>query len=597
MQSMAVASNLSPDHNFLMFLRQKAEENDPFRYEPYNRFPIGTYALIKFVAVLSFEDDLSAQIYAARLLMLLFFGATAMLAYAAVARLVDNRWIAFAATLLTFSSYYWLFYNDMSSTEVTSLFGVAITFHGMVVFVQDNRLGQLLIKVCAALLLGWHVMALLFPFVVLGLASELISARSSGSTSSVLHQMKYLTAALIRSRYFFLGITALVFCALVMGFNITNEYFALNGEVSLSEIPTVRSYLLRTGVDSEYFSRLPDRLDWQPFLLGQFSRIGEMLAPFVILRAFDYSICCVGPLVYPPWAIVAGGLAFFASLAGLVFMRHKVLRAALLLSGWCWVIPLRGSAGIHGFETLFHFGVPLVFYSLLLLLIHRHVWGQDRVLTGLAAVAAAIFVLSVFWMDPPHDEETAAFHREVAQDFSTIRKSTAPGDVLFVMEYGERIWPRNMMNYYLNGRFVHFRGPLDDYGLTVATDRVNIDASLTPQNRHVFLHESSAGLLEAYRERFQWLLSAEYTAHSLFDIHAVEGVLYYIKDSCSWSDMETSFFLHVIPLDVSDLPDERREYGFDNLDFYFHDYGMMFDGNCLLKFPLPQYDINQIITG
>ena len=46
-QSMALAANLSPDHHFLMFFRQTPGMNGTHGYEPYNRFPIGTYALIK----------------------------------------------------------------------------------------------------------------------------------------------------------------------------------------------------------------------------------------------------------------------------------------------------------------------------------------------------------------------------------------------------------------------------------------------------------------------------------------------------------------------------------------------------------------------
>ena len=53
--------------------------------------------------------------------------------------------------------------------DVPSLCGVMLTFHGMVVFAQDGRFRQLLVKTCAALLLGWQVLALLLPIVILGL--------------------------------------------------------------------------------------------------------------------------------------------------------------------------------------------------------------------------------------------------------------------------------------------------------------------------------------------------------------------------------------------------------------------------------------------
>ncbi len=177
-QSMSLAANLSPEHGFLMFLRRNSAADGMASYEPYTRFPIGSYALIKLV-ILPLADELAAQIYAARLLMLSFFAATAALAYLALSRLFANRWIALTATFLSFSSYICLYYNDMVSTEVTSLFGVLLTFHGMVVFVQDGRFRQLLVKACVATLLGWHVMALILPFVFFSLTKELLQAYSA----------------------------------------------------------------------------------------------------------------------------------------------------------------------------------------------------------------------------------------------------------------------------------------------------------------------------------------------------------------------------------------------------------------------------------
>ena len=177
---LTVAANLSPTHNFLGFYRQTLDADGIPTYEVYNRFPIGGYVLIK-LAMLPFWDDPSAQLYAARLLMLLFFTATAVLAYLSLSRLTAHRWIALTATLLAFSSSYCLYYNDMVATEGwPDLFGVWLVFHGMVLFVQEGRFRQLLVKTCLALLLGWHVYALLLPFVVLGLADELVKARAGG---------------------------------------------------------------------------------------------------------------------------------------------------------------------------------------------------------------------------------------------------------------------------------------------------------------------------------------------------------------------------------------------------------------------------------
>ena len=179
-----VAVNLSLEHGFQRFTRRVMDEDGAVGYDPYNRFPIGGYAAMK-AATLPFGGSLSAQLHAARILMLLFFAAAAVLAYLSLCRLASNRWIALTATLLAFSSFHLLYYNDMTANEVMpDLFGVMLTFHGMVVFVQEGRFRQLLVKTCIALLLGWHVLALVLPFVIIGLARDLLRARSAAATST-----------------------------------------------------------------------------------------------------------------------------------------------------------------------------------------------------------------------------------------------------------------------------------------------------------------------------------------------------------------------------------------------------------------------------
>ena len=183
MVTLAIAANLSADHRFALFWRQKLDRNGEPQYVPYSRYPVGSYALVK-LAVLPFGDDIPRQILAARTLMLAFFAAAAVLAYLALARLLGDRRIALAATLLAFSSYYLLHYNDVVSAETsTSLFGVMLVLHGMALLVREGRFRQLLPKTAIALLLGWHVLGLIAPFVLLALFApgrELLASRADG---------------------------------------------------------------------------------------------------------------------------------------------------------------------------------------------------------------------------------------------------------------------------------------------------------------------------------------------------------------------------------------------------------------------------------
>ena len=76
-----------------------------------------------------------------------------------------------------------------------------------------------------------------------------------------------------------------------------------------------------------------------------------------------------------------------------------------------------------------------------------------------------------------------------------------------------------------------------------------------------------------------------------------EDTLVYVKEPCVRADTEAIFFLHLIPADVADLPDHRKQYGFDNLDFDFDDQGVIVDGKCLATVVLPDYAITSIRTG
>ena len=82
-----------------------------------------------------------------------------------------------------------------------------------------------------------------------------------------------------------------------------------------------------------------------------------------------------------------------------------------------------------------------------------------------------------------------------------------------------------------------------------------------------------------------------------FDVYHSGGRLTYIKEDCSWVDARTRFFLHLTPQNPDDLPDERRELGFDNLDFNFQERRRWVLDKCVAAIGLPDYDIAYISTG
>ncbi len=82
-----------------------------------------------------------------------------------------------------------------------------------------------------------------------------------------------------------------------------------------------------------------------------------------------------------------------------------------------------------------------------------------------------------------------------------------------------------------------------------------------------------------------------------FDVYLWENLLVYSKEPCAPADISDTFFLHLIPADVNDLPGPRQQHGFDNLDFPFDRWGNRFRDFCWAVVPLPDYAIATIGTG
>ena len=79
------------------------------------------------------------------------------------------------------------------------------------------------------------------------------------------------------------------------------------------------------------------------------------------------------------------------------------------------------------------------------------------------------------------------------------------------------------------------------------------------------------------------------------DVHVHGRRIFYVSDDCEGTDGRTSFFLHVVPMREADLPPQRIEHGYANLDF--HQAGVTFGKRCVVRWQLPEYPIRRIRTG
>ena len=84
---------------------------------------------------------------------------------------------------------------------------------------------------------------------------------------------------------------------------------------------------------------------------------------------------------------------------------------------------------------------------------------------------------------------------------------------------------------------------------------------------------------------------------SRWQVYLADDRLVYVREPCGQDDMDAHFFLHLTPVHTEDLPRERRQHGFDNLDFAFDARGVQADGTCTVEVVLPAYDLLLLRTG
>lgn len=594
-KNMAIAENLSPEHNFRMFTGFSFGEDGEPEYILYSRFPIGGFLLLKFVT-LPFGDDLTAKVFTGRMLMLALFSAAAFLAYYALIRIVSNKWIAATAALVSFSSYYVLFFSSWISTEMMmGLFGIMLTFHGIVVFTQEGRFRQLALKTCAALLLDWHVYALLIPFIGLGICKGLrIKSGGGGSRFS-------LRSFITESLYLKLGALSLLLGIGLLAFNFISEYDAFNGETPLTELPSVRSAIYKTSLDAGGIE-----FPWGEFLRRQFYRIVGASAPYWLT---DWQSVGLEHLPGgPPFVLVSIGVLLSAvSLIGLRFMgRDRIPLASLALAGFIWAGFMRTNTDFHLHESIYWIGIPLTI-CVLLLLAARKV-GCARLIPAAALASALVFTLSAHQMLAKGPDAQPEIDRQQAiiSDMVKIRDIALRRNIVVAHSYHEALafHGNYTLDAYLSGSPVYASYNGEQYNLpteyyTLITHHRDEEFRLlTPENKFLFLYDQTrpADLRRSWIDSIRNVSLDPSAVVSGYHLSVDNRTLIYSKDPCERADAAGRIRLDIFPERADDLAEWRRELGHDSMIFPFLYWGVRFQGACALKVPLPDYPIAGVRT-
>ena len=617
LKALAIADNLSPEHSFRLAVRVWRDEDGGSEYDFYNRFPVGGYAILK-LATLPFGNDLAAKLLAARVLMTLMFCGAALFACLAVARITGSRRVALAATPLAFSGLYAVYYADGVLTEgAMDMFGAALVLHGMAVFVQEGRFRQLLVKTCAALFIGWHVYALLLPFIAIGMGVEALALwRSALASNGKAKAALAAAVALTRSRCAALAAAAILFGSALVAFNLVNEYTAYAGERGFTRLDLFDSILRRFGLTDEYDERA--NAEWGNFIRRQLYRVGASSTPYSLARAVGYDFTAdetVDLSLAPSFIGAAAVVAAVAALGALALARRRsgIAMASAVLFGFCWSIPLRYNtfSSAHVFESLPYTFMALALFALALLGARRLLGGRggERFVLAVGAAAAVIFAASVFHAGRiERDDAEAKWDRSEMAEFSAILELARGKRVSIFPRHGytrERLRENEYLRtaYYMSGSYWRMDDDPCDPRAADFTVSGYLHESVNPRapdNRFAFVYEG-ASPLDLCRAARRELEASEPAARAVFDVYLKDGEVNYLKAPCEPNDYEAPFYLYAYPANSDDLPSEHRRGGFLPVEVPGGEpkraAAAAFDDACLLTARPPDYPIAAIRTG
>lgn len=326
-------------------------------YEAYNRFPVFSFLLTGLLTH-PFQSDPATEVYVARQLMNLFFFLSIIVVFRLVDELVKNTYLALSVSLITFSSYYMLTYNNMIFNDIPALLGFVVAIYG-VISAQKKKLQtrHILFYSIFPICFGWQPYAVYVTWFLID-ALEIMLKKDTTFRSKFLNIFK-------QPSFIITGL-AVTWGIFILGLQLLNEWRIVGG--SFTSIPTLKSALWRTGlISSDGYTNLQSAFNWIPFLSGQAHVITIMLIPF-------FPIFLVEPGMMFPVVLIVVLIVYVL----IKYFKDKSLinkaYVIMIFSGLFWAVPMRHFVALHDFQSIFYVGFVIVVYTLILSNINTKAW-------------------------------------------------------------------------------------------------------------------------------------------------------------------------------------------------------------------------------
>lgn len=456
--ALAIIVKATPEHGFVGHALATVDEQGEPDYEYFDRYPV--YFSAGMQALLSLTPRLSSKIYLAKQAMNLIFVLTACAAYLLLRKLTGRPLPSLAATVLSFTSGYLLFYKDMVHFDQPALLGMIVLLYAIALHALDGRRWPAYAGALLAVSLGRGYASL----VTLALWWLMEAGRVLRRPGALTGRLSGL-ASLTSFRSLLLGAA---WAAANLAYNLGVE--ALRRGVSVSETSIVASILRRLALNPVYNQAHEETLNVGFFVSDQ------------LVRAVRWSL--------PVWnlELSAAAAALILALMLAVIVYHarglppaqRMLMALLAGSGPIWLLGMRNMSALHDYTSMFYLGLALAFHGALAATLR---WPRPAWL-AVVALSLGLFGHANLRTSALH-EQIGSVYSPFTHDFMNVAAA--------LPEQGEWIYLAQDVPYapYAPGFYLpdHFLAPRELARYILTPDRNYPSENLTPDNSRLFLFE------------------------------------------------------------------------------------------------------------
>ncbi len=461
-----LAKNISFENNLLMFENMSIDAQGHQIFSAYNRFPITSFLILK-IFMYPFGNNLELQIIAARYTMILFYLGSMFLAYLSLRILLKEKILSLSIVLVSFSSLFVQYYNDMIFNDTPTLFGLLLVFHGIVIYNSDkSKFMQLLIKSSIGLLFGWQVYSLLLLYIIYSFIEHIRSKNQDESRN------------VFTANYFKLGLFTLLFGIIILSLQLFNESNMTN--TPLDKISTVSSMKKRMGANSDFDKKYAKVLTFDRIVQVQFDRIKTMCTPaYITLHYKEY--------ITDYFALLM--IIFIVSILA-QYKKYKNEYNILIifaLSGFIWGFGMNHFTMFHDFQSIYYIGIPILIYGSIFSFIYNIIQNKNIGMVVLLILSVIVFINATYSFNEIKNQMSNQINF-VTQDMQKIKDKVGEKSKICVDGNRHKVCGgQHACAFYLSGNYLQNSFQQAGCDFVLSNNRRYSDKLLSPKNKAVFL--------------------------------------------------------------------------------------------------------------